>query len=465
MRYTQSYRRAFFVPKKRKSGLMIRLCFIVFALMAALCLSACDASPPEKAAAFEKPLYRWGAVKGRTVTIWGNRDDLNRPYMRRAFSRYAELTGNTVRTESFSHRELAERLSAAFAAGGEDGPDILLSFGGVNIEPLDPDRNFYDFTAAPWVDDLTDTAINQAIYHGKVIGLPYWEASISGILYNKALFRRYGIAVPQTQKEFLDACESLLRKGITPVYLPFAERTMLLYQFPMDSLFRDPCLLGALNEGRLSYAELPQMRAIVEWYRTMSERGYFGLDYESNGWAGMDAAMREERHAMMICWDTWLYTDFSGDPSRFGLMPAFMGVPEGGSFEGPNLALLIVNRHGPHVDAALDLIAFMADPYNYNVAFEGVYTAPVFKKQIGSTATPQYTENERRIERLYLDSTAWLRIRGFSQLDAAFIQRHMRDPDYDVLRCLKDMDAARTSRAAKNRPKAGPESEVAPRAQ
>lgn len=445
---------------------MSRTFFIFFALFAAtLLLGACDAAPPPERASFEKPLYRWGVTKGRTVTVWGNRDDLNRPYMQRAFSRYAELTGNKVRTEGFSHRELEERLSTAFAAGGKGGPDILLSFGGANIDHLNPDRNFYDFTAAPWVDDLTDTAINQTIYHGKVIGLPYWEASISGILYNKALFRRYGLAVPQTQKDFLAVCERLLREGVTPVYLPFAEASMLLYQFPMDSLFQDECLLDSLNGGRLSYAQIPQMRVIVDWYKTMAGRGYFGTGYERNGWDGMDAAMREERYAMMICWDTWLYTDFSGDPSRFGLMPAFMGVPQSGSFEGPNLALLIVNRHGPQVDAALDLITFMADPYNYNVAFAGIYTAPVFKNQIGSTATPQYAENEHRIERLYFDSTAWLRIRGFSQLDAVFIQRHMREAAYDAFHCLTDMDAARLRRAAKNRSDAGPESEGALHAQ
>ena len=421
----------------------------LFALLITLSLPGCEDAPSEKMTeAFPAPVYRWGTVRDRTLVLWGNRDDLQRPYLTSAFDRYREMTGNTVRIESFSHQELAERLEAAFSGGGTaEQPDLLLSFGGVNIEHLDPDAHFYDFTAAPWVDDLTDTALNQTLFNGKVIGLPYWEASVSGILYNKDLFRQYGIDVPRTQRAFLDACEKLLRQGVTPVYLPFAEPTMLLYQFPMDSILRDQRVLDALNEGRLNYAELPGMGDIVDWYRTMAERGYFGNAYANNGWDGMAPAMRGGRYAMMICWDTWLYTDFTGDPSRFGIMPAFMGVPEQGTFEGPNLALLIANRHSPRLDAAVDLVTFMADPYNYNVTLAGLYTAPVFKNQIGSVSTPQYIEKQQEIEQLFCDSTAWTRVRGFSQADAAYIQRHMLEPGYDTEACLRDMDASRINRA------------------
>lgn len=409
-------------------------------------LGGCERPPDESAGNIPGPAYRWGTVSGRTITVRGNRDDLNRPYMRGAFERYTALTGNTIRLEGYTHSELAQNLPESFVDRIRPRPDILLSFGGVNIENLNPDDNFYDFTQAPWVDDLTDTAINQTIMHGRVIGLPYWEASVSGMLYNKELFRRFGLDPPRTQREFLDVCEALRRKGVTPVYLPFAEITMLLYQFPMDAVVRDGAVLAALNAENLSYADIPAMRTIVSWYKLMADRGYFGNNYEHNDWAGMDAAMKNETHAIMPCWDTWLYTDFTGDPSRFGLMPAFMGVPAEGTYEGPNLALLLANKNSPNLDAALDLITFIADPYNYNVTLAGIYTAPVFKNQIGSLSTPQYTEAEPHIEKLFHDSTAWLRVRGFSQLDAVYIQRHMRDPGYNVEDCLNDMDAARRSR-------------------
>lgn len=430
------------------SGLSLSRTVILALMAVCLCgLSGCEKDEPPPRATFDKPQYHWGTVTGQTITIRGNAVDLDRPYLVKAFERYQELTGNAIRLEKSTHRELAAELPLAFVQGQGERPDILLSYGGVNIENLDPDANFYDFTHAPWVADLTDTALNQTIYHGKVVGLPYWEASTSGTLYNKVVFRQNGLAVPRSQGEFLAACETLLRRGVIPVYLPGAEPSMLLYQFPMDSVVRDNRTLEALNNDALTYADIPAMKNIVSWYRTMAERGYFGKNYEQNGWAGMDEAMSSGRYAMMLAWDTWLYTDFTGDPSRFGLMPAFMGVPEEGTFEGPNLALLLVDKKSPRLNAALDFIAFMADPYNYNATFAGLYTAPVFKNQTGSLTTPQYIESEQLIEQRFHDSTAWLRVRGFSQLDAVYIRKHMRDATYTAEDCLKDMDAARRKRA------------------
>lgn len=426
---------------------------ILFALLSALglILSGCafEAKPQESVQGFEEsPFYSWGTVSGRTITVWGRSEDLNRSYILRGFQRYEELTGNTVSAQGFTSDRLEQEVYDALQTK-RDGPDVLLSFGGVNIDSFDPEKNFYDFSDARWVDDLTDTSINQAVYHGKVIGLPYWEVSISGTLYNKTIFKELGISVPQNQEEFMQACRILLENGITPLYLPCGSPTMMLYQFPMDAVMEKGDTLDSLNSGRTRYSDIPEMRDIIEWYRTMAQDGFLGERYMENDWDGMSPALSSGEYAMMLCWDTWLYTDFQGDPAQFGLMPAFVGYPEEGTFEGPNLSLLMVNKNGSQVDAALDLITFMADPYNYNEAFEEIYTAPVFKHQVNSISTPQYAEASRWIEENYRDSTAWLRVQGFSQSDSSCILKYMSGTDgYTAEMCLEEMDRLRLSRLA-----------------
>lgn len=423
----------------------------VVLLAVLLCMCGCSGVQSTQAnvlPTIEEPAYEWGRTSGETISVWGRESDLNRSYIIRAFKRYEKLTGNKVETVAFSPEVIEDEVTEALK-NKESGLDVLLYFGGANIDASNPDENFYDFSEAKWVEDLTNVSINQSIYHGKVIGLPHWEASVAGTLYNKRIFDKLGITPPKTQKEFLEACRTLLQNGITPLYLPCTSPTMLLYQFPLDTIVKEKEVLDKINQGSLNYEDLPEMYDVVEWYRTMAEEGYLGKDYITNSWDGMSSALESGEYAMMLCWDTWLYTDFQGDASEFGLMPAFVGVPEKGTFEGPNLSLLMVNRHSTQVEAALDLITFMADPYNYNDAFEGIYTAPVFKKQMASISTPQYVEAARWIEENYSDSIAWLNIKGFSQSDASCILDCISSGGtYTVQQCLRDMDAQRLQRIA-----------------
>lgn len=396
--------------------------------------------------AFPVPQYEWNKSFSEPLVIWGIYPDLERSYITKAFERYEELTGNRLEIVQVSQEKYEEQMTDAFLEGG-DKPDVVLSYGGTNIERYNPDENFYDFIDAPWVQDLTDTSVNQTIYNGRVIGLPHWEASISGTVYNKKIFEKYKLSLPATQEEFQEACRILLDNGVTPLYMPGKEISMLLYQFPMDYIVEDSEVLNGLNGGTLTYEEIPEMEQIVKWYRQMAQEGYLGDSYLTDDWSGMEDAMSSGEYAMMLCWDTWLYTDFQGDAQDFGLMPAFIGVPEEGTFEGPNLGLFMVTQNSSRLESALNFITFLADPYNYNVAFDGIYTAPVFKNQVKSISTPQYQEAERLIERNYRDSTAWLRIRGFSQMDASAILEYMDSSEgMTAKECLRKMDSLRNKR-------------------
>lgn len=424
---------------------------LTFILTGSLVLAGCNSQAGSNAdisqgqSSFSSPQYNWDSGNNEPIVLWGT-PDLDRSYITKAFERYRELTGNELEVILYPQDEFEEKMDESFVKGGEK-PDIIFSYGGTNIDSFNPDEYFYDFSDEPWVQDLTNTSINQTIYNGRVIGLPHWEASISGTIYNKKLFEKYNLDVPTTQEEFMQVCEFLHSNGITPLYMPCKEATMLLYQFPLDTIAEDTAILNQLNDGSLSYADIPEMEQIVNWYKTMASRGYLGESYMSNDWDGMEDAMVSGKYAMLLCWDTWLYTDFDGNPEDFGLMPAFIAVPEEGTFEGPNLGLFIVNQNSGRLESALNFITFLADPYNYNAAFDGVYTAPVFKNQVKSISTPQYQEAERLIERNFRDSTAWLRIRGFSQMDASAILEYM-DPESGMTaqECLIKMDSLRNGR-------------------
>lgn len=49
-----------------------------------------------------------------------------------------------------------------------------------------------------------------------IYALPFYDTSI-GIIYNKVLFKKYGLLVPTTYDEFLEVCEVLLKNGVAPL--------------------------------------------------------------------------------------------------------------------------------------------------------------------------------------------------------------------------------------------------------
>ena len=205
-----------------------------------------------------------------------------------------------------------------------------MCFGNETLKAYNPEKNFVDFSDAAWISDVEDTVIDQAEWNGKIWGLPLWEATNTGFYYNKEIFSKYNIALPTTQDEFMAACETLKSNGVNPLYIGFKDVWPILEQVAMDPIFEDESGSRANQHQQNHLCRYSGNEGMVQWYTDMANKGYLGENFAANSWDyGIDA-MGSGEYAMMLTWDTWLYTDleqkYPGMAEKFGLMPAFMGT-------------------------------------------------------------------------------------------------------------------------------------------
>lgn len=287
------------------------------------------------------------AKKSVTLSILANQDWVTKPYMKAIWANYEAESGNKLDIQAVPTDSGEQVMSTKFATG--DIPDIFMHFGGYGITPYSPDKNFVDYSSAPWVNDVEPYVLDQAKYNGKVYGVPFWEASISGVLYNKDIFSKLNIAVPKTQSEFQAACDKIKASGTTPIYMAFKDVWPLFYQFSVDTMVKDSSVLGKLNSNKLKYADILEFSTMLNWYKTMATKGYLGNMYTTNTWDGAAAALGTGKYAMIYCWDSWTSSDlepkYPGFSSKIGIMPAFLGAPDQGTYEGPNVCNTFVNKN------------------------------------------------------------------------------------------------------------------------
>ncbi len=403
---------------------------------AALLLSACGGA---------------GKTGGVSLTVMGKKSDLAKSYMQKVFEHYEKETGNRLEIVSFEDDEYEQK--AAEAIGNGKAPDIFLHFHNADLSRFDVAGNFMYLNDQPWAEDLTDSARAYCEdSEGNLLGLPFWESSVSGCYYNKTILDSLGLKPAATQAEFDMLCGVLADLGYTPICWPGDGCTWMM-QFGLDPIFADdPDMLEKINRNEISYAEIPEVESMIRWIGGAADQGWFGQGYLDCGWSDIGPALSSGNAVMTFIWDTWFYTDFEGDGKYtvddFALMPVFMGTVDGGTYEGGNLNMMMVNKNSERLDDALDFLAFCATPENYNTAFDGISTVSCFKGQTTNIQSRMVTDAKASIAEKERVSTAASRIVGYSADDVAGAVTDMLRGKTDAAGCVQAMDECRRKNAA-----------------
>ncbi len=383
------------------------------------------------------------------LTIMGKESDLNKTYMTRIFERYEKATGKKIKLISFEDSEFETQALNSFKEG--KGPDVILHFNNADLNMFNVSENFCRLNDEEWVGELTDSSRAYCEDDdGNLLGLPFWESSVSGCYYNKTLLDSLGLKPAATQDEFNVLCQVLADTGYTPICWP-ANGCSWMFQFALDPLFDGyPERLEKLNTNEITYADIPEIKDMVNWIKSAADKGWFGSNYLETGWNEISPAISSGSAVMTFIWDTWFDTDFvAGKYSAddFALMPVFMNTVKSGTYEGGNLNMMLVNKNAENRETALDFLAFCAQPDNYNAAFEGISTVSCFKNQTSNIQSKMVTDAAESISENERVSTASTRIIGYSADDVANAFVTMLREETDADGCIKLMDSRRISKA------------------
>ena len=387
-----------------------------------------------------------------SLTIMGRKSDMEKSYMTSIFEQYETATGNKLDIISFEDDEFEMDAAKKFADG--DVPDIFMHFNNADLNRFDISDNFYYLNNESWVDDLTNSSRAYCQDgEGNLLGLPFWESSVSGCFYNKTLLNSLGLKPAATQAEFDVLCQVLADIGYTPICWP-ADGCTWMFQFGLDPIFADdPLLLEKLNKNEISYSDIPAVKNMVQWVSDAADKGWFGSDFLDSGWSDISLIMGSGKAVMTFIWDTWFYTDFEQgnkySVDDFALMPAFMNTAENGTYEGGNLNMMMVNKNSKHLDSALEFLSFCATADNYNTAFDGISTVSCFKGQTTNIQSSMVTDASASIAENERVSTAASKIIGYSADDVSTAFNKMFNKDIDVAGCVRLMDDYRIKETKK----------------
>lgn len=159
---------------------------------------------------------------------------------------------------------------------GEEAPGLFTWWSGPQFETLAKEGVLEDLTQL-WEDYLIPAGVSkeaaeELTVDGKVYGAVN-SIVYTSIQYSVSAFEEAGVEVPETFDEFLDVCEKLKEKGITPLALKSDSWAGFLW-FQQLLCAKDPQLYKDVCDGTKKYTD-PEVVEVMNLWKDMLDKGYF----------------------------------------------------------------------------------------------------------------------------------------------------------------------------------------------
>lgn len=286
-----------------------------------------------------------------------------------------------------------------------EAPDIICVDTPIGLaSSLHMDQYCPELTDQPWVSRIEKTTLASVSVKDKVYGITFPGAKMYFYLYNKDIFKKLGLSVPTTYKEFLSVCQTLKEAGYTPIYEATTNgwhQVLPLFETGGLWLNQDPDMYEKLNENKIDLDGIPSLLNIIKQLDECAKAGYFGDDYLSNAWENAKEAMATERCVMTVAELGFRgqiekeYPDFKATEK----LGAFV-MPWGDNQEigvNPASNAYFINKDSKYIEEAKQFFDFLARPENLQKRLDG-------QPELSALCWPEITSKYTKEDQAFLDS-------------------------------------------------------------
>ena len=301
----------------------------------------------------------------------------------------------------------ADATMSARAAQGKL-PDILQMQSYSRVQEYAEKGYLVDLTKQPVLGKVVDSAKPSVTWNGKYWGLPMDFAGI-GIIYNKAIFAKYGIQPPATYRDLERICRTLRTNGMTPFAGLLKENwsmghfiTLIHTNLLAEKNIPVAKFIADMNAGKTSYGvvDTDKLFSVIDFYRANMDK-----NAEEWNWNEQQAAFAEGKAAMMVQ-GLWSYGAAIGtNPSLdcgFVPFPVFNDAKMNKFYADVDSCFGVSAQSAPDKKAAaLKFLEWLATPQAQKIWVEDYKLTLSFKgADVSKLGTPlRRSHGQRREER------------------------------------------------------------------
>lgn len=303
------------------------------------------------------------------------------------------------------------KIKTAIAAN--EAPDIFFSWGGGFSAPF-----VRAGKVLPLSDYLNDGARNKLLkgslvnfsYDGKVYALP--TSLAIGVLYcNQELFDKYGIKIPETYQELVNAIKAFNSKGILP--LAIGQKDPWTGMFWYDALALRTAGAKLCREAltkKVSF-EQPEFTAAAAKLVELVDLNAFGEHAFNRNWVETNELFSKGKAAMLFH-GTWVSAELEKEGSvvKGKIVARKFPLVEGGrgtatEYFGGACDSFMVSANTRHKKEAVQAVKFICEEMAKQLYLSGL-GLPLWKINVGDTSkiNPLIIEQARMIQ----DATAYV---------------------------------------------------------